>query len=108
MVFCSSSNELYRISSKLGDDDKMRVSMRNIARSRFFTKTSDRLPRDTPKGCGNCIPTIMGGQDDPAVWKCGSANEEVQRLAVQSGEVLEFNHIYLPFSIFAPGGFSAV
>jgi hypothetical protein len=25
---------------------------------------------------------MMDGQDDCAVWKCGSANEEVQRLAI--------------------------
>jgi len=45
----------------------MRASMRNVARRSFLTTTSDSLLRETPKGYGNCITTIMGGQDEPAV-----------------------------------------
>jgi hypothetical protein len=39
----------------------------NIARRSFLTMTSDSLIRETPKGCGDCITRIMGGQDYPAV-----------------------------------------
>jgi hypothetical protein len=52
---------------KLGDDHKLRGSTGNIARRSFRTTTSDSLLRETPKGCGNYITTIMGGQDDLAV-----------------------------------------
>ena len=50
-----------------GDDDKMRASTTNIARRSFLARTSDSLIPETPKGCGDCITTIMGGQDDFAV-----------------------------------------
>jgi hypothetical protein len=63
---------------------------------------------DPPKAAGTVSPRSWAGKMTLRLWKCGPANDEVQRLAVQSGEVLEFNHIYLPFSNFAPGGFSAV
>jgi hypothetical protein len=36
-------------------------------------------------------------------WKCGSANEEVQRLAVEAGKFLEFDDIYSPFPAFTFG-----
>jgi hypothetical protein len=38
----------------------------NIARRSFLTTTSDSLVRETPKGCGDCITGIMGGQYDLA------------------------------------------
>ena len=49
---------------KPGNDDKMRASTRNISLRSFLTMTSDNLIQETPKGCGDWITTIMGGQDD--------------------------------------------
>jgi predicted nucleic-acid-binding Zn-ribbon protein len=31
-------------------------------------------------------------------WKCGSANEEAQRLAVQTGEFLKLNRVHPAFA----------
>jgi len=36
-------------------------------------------------------------------WKCGSANEEVQRLAIEAGKFLEFDDMYPAFPAFALG-----
>ncbi len=35
----------------------------------------------------------MSGQDDLRFWKCGSANEEVQRFAIEASKILEFDDI---------------
>jgi hypothetical protein len=49
------------------DDDKVRASTKNIAPRSFLKITSDSLLREIPKGCGDCITTIICGQDDLAV-----------------------------------------
>jgi hypothetical protein len=36
-------------------------------------------------------------------WKCGSANEEVQRLATEAGKFPEFDRIYPAFPVFVLG-----
>ncbi len=51
----------------LSDGGKVKASTRNIDRRSFLKTTSDSLIRVIPKGRGNRITTMMGGQDDPAV-----------------------------------------
>jgi protein-arginine kinase len=81
----------------------MKAITRNIARRNFLTTTSDSLLRETLKGFGDCITMVMGGQDDFAVLEVRSANEKVQRLAIEAGKFLEFDDIYSPFPAFTFG-----
>jgi hypothetical protein len=42
---------------------------------------------------------ITGGQDDPAFWKRGSANEKVQRFPIEASKILEFDTFTLRYLV---------
>jgi hypothetical protein len=63
--------------------------------------TSASVIRETPKGWGNCIPRSWVGKMTLRFWKCCSANEEVQRFAIEASKILGFDNGYRPFIKFA-------
>ena len=85
---------------KLGDDDKMRASTRNITHRGFLTITFGSLIRETPKGCRDCIATIMGDKTNLRSWKYGSTNEKIQRFAIEASKIMEFGNVYSPVTAF--------
>jgi len=86
------SQSVHGMGAKPGDDDKMRASTRNIAHRSFLTRPPTAFFGRPPKAAGTVSPRSWAGKMSLGFWKCGSANEEVQRLAVQMGKFLEFDH----------------
>jgi hypothetical protein len=66
--------------------------------------TSDNLIRETPKGCGDCITTIMGGKMTLRFWKCSSAKRRSPAACRRGGKFLEFDQIHPAFSALTFGG----
>jgi hypothetical protein len=83
---------------KLGDDHKLRGSTRNIARRSFLTMTSDSLNQVTSKAARTVSPRSRAGKMTLRFWKCGSANEEVQRLAIEASKFPKFDNIHPAFA----------
>ena len=65
--------------------------------------TSDSLIWETPKAAGTVSPRSWVGKITVRFWKCGSANEKVQRFAIEAGKILKFDGIYSAFPAFAFG-----
>ena len=53
------------------------------------------------KAAGTVSPRSRAGKTAVRFWKCGSANEEVQRFAIEAGKFLKLNHIHPAFAAFA-------
>ena len=58
---------------------------------------------DPKKATGTLSPRSWVGKITLRFWNRASANEEVQRLAIEAGKFLKLHHIYPPFAALALG-----